>query len=140
MDKHSDLKPEDAALLEALFSEAQSAPPAMPEAAMARIKADALSAMPKAVPELAVDPDRGAALATGSSAGSSGVGWLSALVGNLGGWPSLGGLTAALVVGFGLGVAPPEAVESLATDLLGGSAAEQIEDVIWSFDSSLLEG
>ena len=67
-------------------------------------------------------------------------GWLARMISSLGGWTAMGGLTTALVVGFGIGIAPPDAIETFATDLLGGTAVEQIEDVLWSFDSSLLEG
>ncbi len=118
----------DAALLDDVLANARSAVPQLPDGLAERMREDALSAMP-ARAETASDA---APIAT--------QGGFAKWVANLGGWQAMGGLTAALVLGFGLGLAPPDAVETLATDLLGGSAAEQIEDVFWSFDSSLLEG
>ena len=118
----------DAALLDDLFAEARGSALVLPGGLAARMVQDGMSAMPVVSDApVVVEP-------------IASQGWLAGLVASLGGWQAMGGLTTALVLGFGLGIAPPDAVESLATDLLGGSAAEQIEDVLWSFDSSLLEG
>lgn len=126
----------EADLLDDLFAASRAAPPAMPGALQARMTADAVAAMPApGAVRPAIDAP---VLGSGRTPAARGV--LAGMIASLGGWQAMGGLTTALVLGFGIGIAPPAAFESLATDLLGGSAVEQIEDVLWSFDSSLLEG
>ena len=126
----------EADLLDDLFAATRAAPPALPDGLQARMAADALAAMPVAPPM----SDLTRPVVRSAVRPSAKRGMLAGLIATLGGWQAMGGLTTALVLGFGIGVAPPAVVESLATDLLGGSAVEQIEDVLWSFDSSLLEG
>ena len=85
--------------LETFFEAARAAPPAVPDALMAAVLADAgaVQAAPK----------------------NSGWGaWLA----NLGGLPGLGGLVTATCVGFWLGVAPPEVMPDLAGFVLGTEA------------------
>ncbi len=118
----------EAAFLDDLFAEANAAPPGMPAGLQAKLAADAVAMMPSPVTAPPVAP----AIVQQS--------WFAGVVAGLGGWQAMGGLTTALVLGFGIGLAPPDAMETLATDLLGGSAAEQIQDVFWGFDSDLLEG
>lgn len=120
-----DLDPALEAELDALFAEARATPPAASDALLARIEAEALALQPAPVRAAAVVEAKGG-------------GWFTLDLG-FSGWSSLGGLTAALVVGFGIGLSPPDAVSTLTSDLLGTDASA-LEDVFWSFDSSLLEG
>lgn len=80
--------------LESLFEAARRAPPAVPEALMARVIADAQTLQP-AVPL-----------------------WVG-LTEALGGLPGLGGLVTAACVGVWLGVSPPSYVPDLAGQVLG---------------------
>lgn len=82
--------------LEALFAEARSHPPALPDRVLARVIEDARRLQP-------------------SSAGNRMRGWWRML----GGLPGLGGLVTATCVGFWLGVAPPEGMPDLADQILG---------------------
>lgn len=82
--------------LQALFQDARANPPAVPEALMTRILADAEALQPNA------------------SAG----GWRT-WVAALGGLPALGGLVTATCVGFWLGFAPPAVLPDLAQEMLG---------------------
>lgn len=113
--------------LEALFAEARDHAPLPSEDLLARIEAQSLAEQPTHVE--AVSPVQPVA---------ENRGWFDWHLG-FGGWSSLGGLTAALVVGVGIGISPPDAVTTLASDFLGNSTPD-LEDVLWTFDSSLLEG
>ena len=90
----TDDRQNDDAALEALFEHARATPPQVPAALTSRVLADARAAQP--VPRRR--------------------GW-RALVHAIGGVPALGGLVSATVVGFWLGVAPPEAIPDLAGQL-----------------------
>lgn len=82
------------AALEALFDQARSAPPEVPEGLMQRVIADAAAQQsPASV-------------------------W-SRLIDTLGGLPGLGGLATATFVGIWLGVAPPAQLPDLAGQILG---------------------
>lgn len=94
-----DMHKNDAAL-EALFESARATPPAVPEALMARVLADAEALQPRA-------PRRGF--------------W--GFVADLGGVPALGGMITASCVGFWLGVAPPAGLPDLAGQALGFETA-----------------
>lgn len=87
--------------LEDLFAQARAAPPALPEALMARVLADAQAVQP--------------ASSAGRAARDGLRGWLR----RLGGAPGLSGLVAATCVGFWLGVAPPFGVPDLAGSVIG---------------------
>ena len=113
--------------LEALFTEARDNAPVPSEDLLARIEAQGLAEQPTPADAVAPQP-----------AVVEKRGWFDWHLG-FGGWSSLGGLTAALVVGFGIGISPPDAVTNLTPDFLGSSTPE-LEDVLWTFDSSLLEG
>ncbi len=82
--------------LEALFQGARANPPAVPDALMARVLADAEAMQPV-------------------SAAGRWRSWLAAL----GGLPALGGLVTATCVGFWLGFAPPASLPDLAGEMLG---------------------
>lgn len=60
-------------------------------------------------------------------------GWLDAL----GGWPTLGGLTAAAATGLWIGVAPPAAVHDLVASVIGETVALDLAGLGVSFE---LEG
>ncbi len=122
--KEFDLDPALEAELEAMFAQARDMSPDASDALLARIEADAIAHQPAPFSAAPVH--------------AKGGGWFSLDLG-FGGWSSLGGLTAALVVGFGIGLSPPDAVSTLTSDLLGGDTTA-LEDVFWSFDSTLLEG
>ena len=68
--------------LEAAFAQARACPPAVPEALMARVQADAVAAMPKAMARPPV--------------------WKQVL-GTLGGWPAMAGLAVTACVGVWAG-------------------------------------
>lgn len=82
--------------LETFFDAARAAPPAAPEALMARVLADAEAAQP--APQMPAWQR-----------------WLR----TFGGLPGLGGLVTATTVGFWLGVAPPDGLPDVASLVLG---------------------
>lgn len=102
---------------------AGNAPP--PEALMARVMQDAVAEMPP------VRPVADAPL------------WWR-LMRALGGWPAMGGLTAATCVGFWIGVAPPAALPDAALSLLGSEVAFDMESAAeigafgWVFEEGML--
>lgn len=51
-----------------------------------------------------------------------------ALLGVIGGWPAMGGLVAAGVVGLWMGIAPPASLTTLTADLIG----QDIEVDLWA--------
>lgn len=102
MDKH---QAADMAALDALLAEVAASPVEVPgDELVARILADAGAAQ--------ADTAEAPVLAPATPAWR---GWLDAL----GGWPTLGGLTAAAVTGLWIGVAPPAAVDDLVANVLG---------------------
>ncbi len=120
------IDPAAEAELDALLADLAATPEDPSDGFLARIEADALAQQPKPRP----------AAPTASTA--QGRGWFRLDLG-LGGWTSLGGLTAALVVGFGLGFSAPDTVSTFSSGLVGDSTSG-LEDVFWNFDASLLEG
>lgn len=113
----------DEAALEALFAQSRAAPAQASDALLARIEAEALALQPRKAVAPAPAPRPAARR-----------GWRL----GLGGWSSLGGLTAALVVGFGVGLSAPDAVTGLTGTLLDSGPG--LEDVFWGIDADLLEG
>ena len=86
---------------------------------LARLTAQAVAAMPVAVPV--------------ARARRGWRGWLAAL----GGWPALGGVAMAGLVGLWIGVAPPAAIDTLVAELLGDTVTVDL----WSVDDPFgLEG
>ena len=83
--------------LEALFAEARSDAPG--PGLSARVLADAAAVQHKSTE-------------TGSSAGAAtpSGGWLSDLIATLGGWSAVSGITAAGVVGLGIGLYSPDTI------------------------------
>jgi len=100
----------DMEALDALLAEARAlqSPPA-PDL-VARILADARAA------DLARHPPR-AARRTSALTG------LRGLIAALGGWPALGGLSAATLAGLWIGIAPPAALDSVVAQLWGDSVS-----------------
>lgn len=97
--------PTDHTGLDALLAEAKATPvPDISEGLMARIMADAAGEMPRAAPVL----DQPGGL------------WAT-LLAAIGGWTAISGLTTATIVGFWFGISPPAAVESIVSDIAGGS-------------------
>lgn len=92
----SDKDHNDDIQIEALFEDARAHPPAVPDALMARILADATSAQPPATSWRWRN-------------------WFAAF----GGLPALGGLVTATCVGFWMGVAPPDLLPDLAGAVMG---------------------
>jgi len=96
--------------LERLLSEARAAPPAMPRGMLARLEAQALTVQPRA------------AL------------WRR-MVDSIGGWAGLGGLVTATVVGFWIGVAPPDGIATQVDLLLGDDVTMPVlMGAGWDFD------
>ena len=94
--------------LDAVLAQARCADVAVTDALMARVLADAAREQAR-LPVQAV-----------RLRGSGPVAWLHDLIG---GWPALGGVLAAGLAGLWVGVAPPEAVETLAAGFLGQTQA-----------------
>lgn len=90
--------------LDAMFDSARADPPAVSQALMARVLADAQAAQPRARRDLA--------------------GWLS----RIGGLPALGGFVTATCVGIWIGVAPPETLPDLGGAVLGVEFTAQADD------------
>lgn len=103
--------------LDAAFRQAQAAPPAVPDALMARVMADAVAAMPKKPARPPI--------------------WRQ-LLGTLGGWPAMAGLAMTACVGVWVGGA-------LSDDLitvfgLSESAALETGSDLGAFDLLLVDG
>ena len=96
----------DADPMEALFAEARVNPPDPPDELMARVLADA-----RAQQSVIAAPQRSWRL----------------LWRGIGGLPGLSGLAAATVVGFWIGVAPPEALPDLAGQMVSGDEAALLQ-------------
>ncbi|WP_238928789.1 hypothetical protein [Alexandriicola marinus] len=98
----------DQSLIDALLEDVAQHPVAPIDAVlMARLVEDADRLVPR--PE----PVAGAIAATG---------WRGVLD-LMGGWPAMGGLVAAGVVGLWIGLAPPDLVDDAVAGLLGGTVA-----------------
>ena len=123
--KEFELDPALEAELEAMFAEARDDAPSPSNDLLARIEAQALAEQPAPVQVVAPAPAKAR-------------GWFDWHMG-VGGWSSLGGLTAALVVGFGIGFSSPDTLTTLTPSFLSTDTSE-LDDVFWSFDGSLLEG
>ena len=124
-DKHRAL---EMAALDSLLADLAVLPVEPPgQDLMERILADAVAAQPAPLPP-------GPAVPSASGVGSSGWrGWLDAL----GGWPALGGLTAAAVTGLWIGMAPPAAIDDLVAGVLGETVSLDLSGLGDTFE---LEG
>lgn len=105
--------------LDRLFDLARGAAPGLsdplPDALFARIMADADAA----VPGVASVP------VTGPVAPSVPGGWRG-LVAAIGGWPAMGGLALATVVGLVIGINPPTGLSTITSGLLGETLELQL--------------
>ena len=94
----------EAEALDALFADIRSEAQTPADGFMARIMADAASAMPKPEAPVAVAPSGG---------------WGVGLWAALGGWTGTGGLAAAAVAGLWIGIAPPDIMSGVSTLIWG---------------------
>ncbi len=99
--------------LEGFFEAARRMEPTPSEALMARVLADALAAQPVAPARRVPRPGAWAQLREA-----------------LGGWPALGGLATAGVMGLAIGIAAPAGLADLATALLGQSTDAYLVDLM----------
>lgn len=104
--------------LDDLFAVARRVAPAPPDALMARVLADAMAAQ--------------AAQAAVRRAPRPGL--LAQLREALGGWPAVGGLATAGVVGLAIGIAAPAGLADLTAALLGQPADGYLVDLVPELD------
>lgn len=109
--------PRDDDGLERFFEAARRMEPAPSDALMARVLADALAAQPVTAPR--PEPRLGL--------------WVQ-LREALGGWPALGGLATAGVMGLAIGVAAPAGLADLATAVLGQGTDTYMVDLMPELD------
>lgn len=103
--------------LDAVFAAAQGAPVALSSATMDTIMAAAVAELePDAVPQ---------------SAGSV---WWQDLLHAIGGWPAMGGLATAAVMGVWIGISPPTALDGVTAVF----ETETAEFEFWSSDFDLI--
>lgn len=116
--------------LEALFADARTTAPALPEDLAARMLADA-------------EAEQAARAAPPAAAPAPRPGWLARTFAGIGGWPALAGFATATVAGVWIGMSPPALVASEAAYYTsGGGAAEDLYlvDTMPAFDQLALEG
>jgi hypothetical protein len=113
--------------IEALFAAARAHPAEPSAALLARVMEDAMiEASACALPDRA--PVRHAARR----------GVLAALVAAIGGWPAMGGLATAGLVGVWIGYAAPAGLDTVTSDVFGDGY--EVSDLVPSLDSYLAEG
>lgn len=110
--------------LERFFDAARRDAPDPSDALMARVLADALAAQPPAAPRPLPRPGVWASLRAA----------LTQLRAALGGWPALGGLATAGLMGLAIGIAAPASMADLATALLGQGADTYLVDLMPELD------
>jgi len=103
--------------LEAFFEAGRRAAPTPSDALMARVLADALAAQPVAKPRPVPRPGAWAQLREA-----------------LGGWPALGGLATAGVMGLAIGIAAPSGFADLGLAFLGQSTDTYLVDLMPELD------
>lgn len=120
--------PENDDFLEAFFDDAKESAPVVPDGLMARMIADAQA-----------ETDRRAQIAAASAPKSV---W-SQIMGAVGGWPALAGLSAATLTGVWIGLNPPAAVSDTMAQVLGQDGAvvsDYLFDPVTGFELAMLEG
>lgn len=115
---------DDMTVLEPYFDAARQQVPALDDALMARIMADAE----------AVSATHEAAVAT------PGPGWISRILQGIGGWPAVSGMVTATVLGLAVGINPPSMLEGLASGYLVGTSDPYLVDPYQGFGFDLSEG
>jgi hypothetical protein len=110
--------------LEALFATGRSRPVPPSEALLARVMDDAMA-----------EAGARAGLGAGPVRGQDRRGRLAALLAVIGGWPAMGGLVAAGLVGVWIGYAAPGGLDTVRSDVLG--SGYEITDLVPSLDSYL---
>lgn len=109
-------------MIDALFAQARTQSPAVPDDLMARVLADATDMLVHSVaaPKPRIWP---------------------AFLELIGGWPSVGGLAMAGVAGIWVGIAPPASVTTWAADLIGSPVSiDLLSDTSGYFAEGLLDG
>jgi hypothetical protein len=109
-------------MIDALFAQARTQSPAVPDDLMARVLADAADMLVHSVaaPKPRIWP---------------------AFLELIGGWPSVGGLAMAGVAGIWVGLAPPASVTTWAADLIGSPVSiDLLSDTSGYFAEGLLDG
>lgn len=109
-------------MIDALFAQARTQSPAVPDDLMARVLADAADMLvqPVAAPKPRLWP---------------------AFLDLIGGWPSVGGLAMAGVAGIWVGIAPPVSVATWTADLIGSPVSiDLLSDTSDYFAEGLLDG
>ena len=104
--------------LDAFFDAAKRRTPALSEAALARMTAQALEVQAEHIAAPVVVPRRRGVLAQALAA--------------LGGWPAMAGLATAGVAGLWIGAVPPAALVNLAVDM--GAVSSAAEDDLYLVD------
>jgi len=109
-------------MIDALFAQARTQSPGVPDDLMARVLADAADMLVHSVaaPKPRIWP---------------------AFLELIGGWPSVGGLAMAGVAGIWVGIAPPASVTTWAADLIGSPVSiDLLSDTSGYFAEGLLDG
>ena len=120
--------PENDDFLEAFFDDAKKSAPDVPDGLMARIMADAQA-----------ETDRRVQIASAAAPKSV---WAQ-ILGAVGGWPALAGLSAATLTGVWIGLNPPAAVGNTLAQVMGqdgASVSDYMFDPISGFELAMLEG
>ncbi len=120
--------PENDDFLEAFFDDAKKSAPDVPDGLMARIMADAQA-----------ETDRRVQIASAAAPKSV---WAQ-ILGAVGGWPALAGLSAATLTGVWIGLNPPAAVGNTLSQVMGQDGAavsDYMFDPISGFELAMLEG
>lgn len=112
--------------LEHYFAAAGEYPARPSDAVMARVLADALDVQAAARPEVTKSRPR--------------VSGVKQILGELGGWPAMAGLTSAALTGVWLGINPPDELAATADAFLGSGDAAYLIDVVPEAAFDLAEG
>ena len=113
------------ARLDAEFAAARRTPPEPSHDLMARVLADALSHQPQPNIARPVAPVR--------------AGFGARILGFLGGWAAIGGLATATIVGFWIGINPPDMIETPANALFAqndtlAQVDADLDGFAWNFE------
>lgn len=88
-------------------------------AAFAQMRAQNVPASDALLDRVMMDADAVLALQKAPKAASDPTGWAKGFMQMIGGWPSLGGLVAAGLAGFWLGIAPPQMLRDQTAQIFG---------------------